>query len=359
MYWGDLVFKQKPIIRRVLFGIEAHLTMYFYVYIQDFLRFNLLLQYVHSKNIKNSNDLTFLEDFNKDYKSLYPDLFNGGGIQEGEFTNILLSDICMGSGKRIVELGSTVGTSIVKFKIIRYLKNKSFDFHLVGIENSSVLGYLSNFLHGNDIKIIKSYKNLEPFGNSHLLSRFVASYVFNSGNDFAEWLIKNFDSFVIEDAFSLNQDIRVFNHGLPETYMDFKTFQHSLSKSGFQLYIEHVYIDYPAKSNQCFVMRIIGTKDVDFAQKNQDSFNFANVIQVDPNDPFKFLDGLRTDRNYLKNVKHNKSAFPVWSETPGSYSRFKQSLAYIKNRFKVRTYPSNLRIGRHIASSLKSYLDKL
>jgi hypothetical protein len=357
LYWGDLVLNRKPIIRRVLFGIEAHLTMYFYVYVQDFLRLNLLLQYVQQK--KGLVDFSFLHDFNETHKILYPDLFDGGGIQKDEFSSILLSDICIGKGTRIVELGSTLGASIIKFNIIKELKDVNHEFRWVGIENSSALEHLSESLHKNKIDIVKSYKDLERLENSHLLSRFVASYVFESASDFATWLIQNFESFVIEDAFSLDGDIKVFNHGMPEIFMDFMILQLVLIENNFNIYVENMYFDYPAKSNKCINLRIIGTKDVNFLQKYQNSINSKKLIKCDASEPYKFLNSLHVDKNYLKNIKHNKNIYPIWAETPITYSRMKQRYLYIKNRLKNRAYPSTVKVGPHIASTLRSYLDKI
>lgn len=357
LYWGDLVINQKPIIRRVLFGIEAHLGMYFYVYVQDFLRLNLLLKYVQQR--KRLIDFSFLNDFNDTFKILYPDLFDGGGIQKDEFSSILLSDICIGKETRIVELGSTLGASILKFRIINELKDINHEFRWVGIENSSVLVNLSDTLHKSKIDLVKSYSELEQLENSHLLSRFVASYVFESAREFCTWLIHNFESFVIEDAFSLDGDIKVFNHGMPEVFMDFITLQQVLIHNNFDLYVENMYYDYPAKTNECINMRIIGTKDVNFLQKYQNQVNSKKLIKCDASEPFKFLESLTFDKNYLKNIKHNKSIYPIWAETPISYSRTKQRYLYIKNRIKNRSYPSAIKIGAHIASTLRSYLDKV
>jgi hypothetical protein len=359
LYWGDLVSNRKPIIRRVLFGIEAHLSMYFYVYVQDFLRMNLLLHYVRQKKLSKLLDFSFLLDFNDTHKILYPDLFNGGGIQKNEFTSILLSDLCIEQGTRIVELGSTVGASVLKFRIIQDVKQVNTEIRWVGIENSSVLEHLSQSLHDHPIEIVKSYKDLERLQKSHLLARFVSSYVFKGADDFATWIVENFESFVIEDAFSADGDKKIFNHGMPEVFMDFITLQKILLDNKFFLYIENMYLDYPANTSQCINMRVIGTKDANFLQKYQELYGSNTLFVCDANEPYKFLSKLRVDKNYLKNVKHNKSVYPIWAETPINYSRYQQRFLYLLNRFKIRAYRSTVRTDPHIARTLREYLDRM
>ena len=165
--------------------------MYFYVYVQDFLRLNLVLHYVQQKKLSKLLDFSFLRDFNDTHKILYPDLFNGGGIQKkNEFISILLSDLCIERGTRIVELGSTVGASVLKFRIIQELKQVNTEIRWVGIEKSSVLEYLSQSLHDHPIEIVKSYNDLERLQKSHLLARFVPSYVFKGADEFATWIVE-------------------------------------------------------------------------------------------------------------------------------------------------------------------------
>ena len=191
------------------------------------------------------------------------------------------------------------------------------------------------------------------------MARFVPSYVFKGADEFATWIVENFESFVIEDAFSADGDKKVFNHGMPEVFMDFITLQKILLNNNFFLYIEYMYFDYPANTSQCINMRVIGTKDANFLQKYQELYGSNTLFECDSNEPYKFLSKLCVDKNYLKSVKHNKSVYPVWAETPINYSRNLQRFLYILNRFKIRAYKSTVRTGPNISRTLMEYLDRM
>lgn len=51
-------------------------------------------------------------------------------------------------------------------------------------------------------------------------ARFVSYYVYEAAEEFSEFLIKNFDAIVVEDAFSTKEeDIKIYNHGLKRCIM--------------------------------------------------------------------------------------------------------------------------------------------
>lgn len=304
LLWGDLVRGSKPVLRRVLIGSEAHDAMYLFVYLQEQIALNELKDLLRT----STNEIFFPRDimdqgvFDRTNSLNRENFFNAAKI----YSNL------SSSFNTIYELGSTYGATQTKLEILsNELMKKGIkipQIKFVGIENSILANKVSKLF--SNFQIFSSLEdiNLDQAVNNIFYSRFVSSYYFLDSQSFLNE-IKKFDQIFIEDAFSLtNSDVEVWNHGLRQTYFDSRKVVEGLKSSGYNVQLLDFYIDFPAKTAPCRVVKI-------FASKDESYNNYAQALNFD----FKNLDIISLESKIsswaLRRIKRYKFFYPIWART--------------------------------------------
>jgi hypothetical protein len=93
------------------------------------------------------------------------------------------------------------------------------------------------------------------------LSRFVASYAFRSGGEFADYLGERFPAALVEDAYSTSiEELPVFNHGQRETFFSVPEIFARLERHGMEVHLLDAYPDHPAGAGRCHVLRYLAVR---------------------------------------------------------------------------------------------------
>jgi len=265
-----------------------------------------------------------------------------------------------------VELGSTFFTSKTRFEIIDRIAREQFPLwpqlqpQWLGIDNSRFMHDTARALHGDgDITLVDGYGALaKPQRFPVFLSRFVASYAFPHGSDFAAYLAEPFQAALVEDAYSTSaEEIQVFNHGQSETFFSIPEVFARLQQSGFEIYLLDSYPDHPAGAARCHVIRYLA------ARKGLVTEEFKRRMAAlgfnPPGEPVpagallqKLNDSVTPAR--WRAVKKAKAEFPVWGRTPdeGSPAAWSPLLRNAKDLVKrYFSYPAwrRYRLGGPLA----------
>lgn len=332
LLWGDVVKGGKPVLRRTLAGERAHECMYAWVYLTDFLSLKRLLDQI--EQLPEEVRCSVFREFDNLWKhvdrsqidphsQLVPSSF------EPVVHALSLSHTSKQRQPRFVELGSTFFASIAKLRLASRVAESCLATPIeispqwIGIDNSQFMHDVVHLLHGSqEVDLLDDYKNLETSGEfSVLLSRFVASYVFESSADYADYVAQHFSAVVVEDAYSTTQsDVRVHNHGQPEVFFSLPTVFQKLEENGFSFYILETYPDWPGDAAPCHVVRYLATKRelvtdeyVDMIEKLGFSFDPVQC-RVKANEVLGRLNAKVSQEDWQK-VQLNKLKNPVWGRT--------------------------------------------
>lgn len=343
LLWGDMRHNKSPVLRRAVAGWRAHECMYSWVYLTDYIALqNLKQEMEENPKLCSSNFFSSLKGNiwnTMDHHKVDP--HSQINIYAFEAVSVVAS-IAAHSGEsspRIVELGSTFFASIDKYEIIQKIASCSglaWDVvkpSWLGIDNSSFSNKVAQKLHADikNMEIVEDYQDIKKASFSILYSRFVASYVFKSSNQFVDYVDQYFDALVVEDAFSTTQDdIATYNHGQPETFFSFTKYTQDLHKKGFQVYVMHAYPDFPAGTHPCYVIKHCAVKkNVPIEKVREDLLKIGIDLELKPIDE-GYIASL--NRKYTKTdweiVKKSKRVSPVWGET-----NLEENNHYIKSNF--------------------------
>jgi hypothetical protein len=329
LLWGDLVKGKRAVTRRSLVGDSAHECMYAWVYLTDYLAIQRLLSKV--TDLHPSKGQSVLADFDtKVWHLLNREIIDPHfQLNQKSFETICFLSGLMyswkGSLSTVVELGQTFFTAIDKFQLIYALSKEAFDYkidHLnwVGIDCSDFCNTTAQILHDrvrDRITLLTDWQAFTKKNEVLFHSRFVCSYAFPTTSALADFLCKNTDCTVIEDAFSTTKDEKTtYNHGQKEVFFSLDQLCAELHRTGFETFILDFYGDWPSGSEQCLVVKLLIVK------KNH--IDLGKLQTFTSYHGFKLLADHKLDTNSLmstissadwKKIQRNKRTSPVWGRT--------------------------------------------
>ncbi len=231
LLWGDLVRGSKPVLRRALAGFRAHECMYAWVYLTEYLALQRLLESL--PGLENNVRASLFELFsNRLWSHIDRDRIDPHRQLDRSAFETMAHIVSLAAAHDqtqplLVELGSTFFAGKTKFEIVNAVaRERLSDWPQIcpdwlGLDNSRFMRDVTLALHGEkEIALLDDYAKFAGADRfSVFSSRFVATYAFHSGADFAGYLADRFSVAVVEDAHSTtNRDVDVTNHGQPETF---------------------------------------------------------------------------------------------------------------------------------------------
>lgn len=321
LLWGDLREGASPVLRRALAGYRAHECMYAWVYLTEHLAHRRLLALLPEldqaarRALFTSLDGQFWKDH--DRKVVDPHF----QISRDAFEQVAYL-ACLAAGQTepaFIELGSTFFTARTKFETVNAVARElfadwpRFEPRWVGIDNSPFMHDTAQLLHGQAMRLVDDYRKADREG-AIFISRFVSSYVFQSGREFADYL-SPFRAALIEDAYSTTSaDVPVENHGQPEVFFSVPEAMGQLERAGFEIYLLDHYPDFPAGAAPCHVIRYLAAKPGVYGlgvagRLSALGFNAAQRVAG-----LSLLDRLNSSvsASQWDEVERAKQASPVW-----------------------------------------------
>lgn len=327
LLWGDLREGESPVLRRALAGFRAHECMYAWVYLTEHLaNLRLLEQLPDLPPEARRSLLTGLDGGiwkQLDRNRLDPHF----QLSKAAFESIAyMACLAAQSGDQkplFAELGSTFFTSRTRFEIVSRIASElcadwpRMSPRWLGIDNSNFMHDTVRALHGES-DLIDDYREMKkPEGFASFLSRFVASYAFNSGGDFASWLAERFQVVLVEDAYStVERDVAVQNHGQPQIFFSVPATFCKLREAGFQIYVLDSYPDWPAGTAPCHVVKYLALRDLEPKQAFE-NLNRLGYAPPPPTDPVVLLEQLNAgvSARQWHEVRAAKAISPVWGRS--------------------------------------------
>lgn len=332
LMWGDLVEGRRPVLRRALAGFRAHECMYAWVYLTEYLAHRRVLDLFPSLPAPSRRELLQRMDSDLwgdlDRSVVDPHFQLSSSMFESVASMACLAAQSGETAPAFVELGSTFFTSKTRFEIIDRIARERFPGwprlqpHWLGIDNSRFMHDATRALHGESgISLVDDYNAVaKPDRFAVFLSRFVASYAFPRGGEFAAYLAERFNAALVEDAYSTTRDERhVFNHGQSQTFFSIPEVFARLEKSGFEIYLLDSYPDHPAGAAPCHIIRYLaarkGLVTEEFKQR------IADLGFTPPREPIAAATLLHKLNESVtparwRAVKKAKEVSPVWGRTP-------------------------------------------
>lgn len=332
LMWGDLVEGRRPVLRRALAGFRAHECMYAWVYLTEYLAHRRLLESFAGlpsetrRNLLQAMDSTLWTKLER--ATVDPHFQLSGPMFESVATMTCLAAESGEPRPIFVELGSTFLTSKTRFEIIDRVAREldpewpSLQPQWLGIDNSRFMHDTTRALHGESgIELVSDYGEVARPGRfAVFLSRFVASYAFRGGREFADYLGERFPAALVEDAHSTTlEELPVFNHGQRETFFSVPEVFARLEQHGMQVYLLDAYPDHPAGAARCHVLRYLALR------KGLATKRFRQRLTAlgfgDPGDPVTASALLQKLNDAVapaqwRAVKRAKEESPVWGRTP-------------------------------------------
>jgi hypothetical protein len=356
LLWGDLVKGRQAITRRSLVGDSAHECMYAWVYLTDFLAVRRLFSYLNIfKETSDGSSIVSSMD-NELWKLICRKKndpryqINKSSFETASYLNALIFSYKRGMSS-VVELGQTFFTAIDKFDFVYQLSKDHFSLNYnlnqlrwIGIDNSEFCNATAKILHGSyqdNIEIYNSIDSLPQQDRAIFHSRFVCSYVFSSTLSFVEFLSKNFECAVIEDAFSsINREIHTQNHGQNELFFNLQEFNRSLAERGFETYLIDFYGDHPAGTEKCLVVKLLVLKKESIDKEKFQNFlryhGFQNQMNNQSEHDLLSLLMSKITLSEWKAIYKNKKINPVWGRTDFRKASLLEKLSgYFKKWFEI------------------------
>lgn len=374
LLWGDLIKGKKAVTRRSLVGESAHECMYAWVYLTEYLAIHRLLSKI--TDLHPTNSKSALADFDaKAWHSLDRRVIDPHfQLNQKSFETLcFLSGLIYswkGSLSTVVELGQTFFTAIDKFQLIYALSNEKFDYQIshlkwVGMDCSDFCNTTAQILHDryrDKIALLTDWRSFKKKDEVLFHSRFVCSYAFPNTSTLADFLCKNTDCALIEDAFSTTKDEKTtYNHGQKEVFFNLDLLCAELHHAGFVTYILDFYGDWPSGSERCLVVKLLMVKrdriDLD-KLKNFVAYHGFKLERDLKSDILNSLMSTISSADWKK-IQLNKQISPVWGKTDTSEERpFLQS---IRDKVKIflKGYRSYSLQGRNAEKELLRYLSSI
>lgn len=334
LLWGDIVRDSQPVLRRAVAGENAHECMYAWVYLTELLALKRLLE-----KMESPADFIELDEWpNLDRTAVDPHCQTVKASFDAVATAMCLTP--EGQSPTFVELGSTFFASLIREKIIaKAMSDPPNVAGWIGIDNAQFMHDVTQLIHDQPAKLLHDYRDYQAAdGFSVLLSRFVASYVFNSAAATAEFF-SEFDAVVIEDAYSVTvEDVAVHNHGQPETFSSLPLLMKALEEQGYAIRVFESYPDFPSGAQQCHVVKYVAAKE---SMLGGEFFGRMNQlgIKLEEIQPWATSESLLDHLNEQvsaedwERVKRRKQAYPVWGRTDTSVDYLAERPAFPKAGF--------------------------
>jgi hypothetical protein len=273
LMWGDLVEARRPVLRRALAGYRAHECMYAWVYLTEYLAHRRLLDRLPALPAETRRDLLKQMDHGLwsalDRSAIDPHFQLSASMFESVAAMACIAAQSGDTEPDFVELGSTFFTSKTRFEIVDAVARERFtDWpglrpRWLGIDNSRFMHDTTRALHGGEaVSLYEDYRLApKPQRYGVFLSRFVASYAFQTSMEFGAYLADRFRAALVEDAYSTTiDDVPVFNHGQAETFFSIPALFGLLEQAGFTCYVLDSYPDFPAGAAPCHVIRYLALR---------------------------------------------------------------------------------------------------
>jgi hypothetical protein len=269
LVWGD-VFPSgdRPQVRRVLAGVDAHECMYAWVYLNEQLTAR---EMADSAGRQSYAQPTSLDELRQRFRSLKSSATDPQAQISDEVLDVFMPAAIFltaaGEDKaEFCELGSTFFSSIEKLDLCGRLLGRPLDRSRLlfsGIEYSPFLKRSSIYFHPEDtIRLMTTPGEWQRSREQVFhVSRFVGSYAFRSTADFATELARS-DAFHIIDVFNLGQsDFHSWDLGLPITFLTLPDLVNRLSEAGFDLFLTKVDPEFhTAGQSKALVGRLFGIR---------------------------------------------------------------------------------------------------
>lgn len=334
LLWGDIVRDSQPVLRRAVAGQNAHECMYAWVYLTELLALRRMLE-----RMKSPADFIELDGWpNLDRPTVDPHC----QTVKASFDAVATA-MCLVPKQQLptfVELGSTFFASLIREKIIaRAMSNPPYAARWIGIDNAQFMHDVTQLIHHQPAELLRDYRDYQADAEiSVLISRFVASYVFNSAVATAEFF-SQFDGVVIEDAYSTTaEDVAVHNHGQPETFSSLPLLLQALEKQGYGFRVFESYPDFPSGAQHCHVVKYVAAKESllsdEFFQRIESLGIALEESQpwANSKDLLDSLNGRVSDEDWER-VKRRKEAYPVWGRTDTSVDYLAERSPFPKTGF--------------------------
>lgn len=310
LLWGDLRKSKKALLRYALAGEEAHLPIYFYVYLRELFEYKKL--FLSPLSAKNLNGLR------ANLKKISPEkiwLLSDDQILRAYFISIIADNE---KTLNVWELGSTIFTIYTKVEYLIKALKKKFKIIYYGIEKNTYLSDLSKILHPkckvySDVNKI----NLNKTDRKNLfVSRFVSSYVFKNTASLADLLVK-FDYGYLTEPFNLARgECLQYNHGLPNIFFDFVKLLKKLLET-HDCFCAGYYYDYPAGTSPCFVCDLVFiSKKIKHNKKIKETLQQEFEVFEKIEDPIIFAEMVRARISKIEKscLALSKRLNPVWGK---------------------------------------------
>lgn len=269
LVWGD-VFPNgdRPQVRRVLAGADAHECMYAWVYLNELLMARDMLRGAMNNAYEPFDRFDAL-------KARFEGLRNETSDPQSQASDDLIErflptaiflKLAGEDATEFCELGSTLFASIEKIDLCGRIAGMPLErsaLQFSGIEYSPFLRRASVSLHPDDrISLVPSsdeWRRSRP--HVFQLSRFVGSYAFRGTAALVDQLGKC-DAFHLTDVFNLeDQDFHSWDLGLPITFMSFAALVRGLADIDFDLFLTGVDPEYhSAGRKKAAVARLFGIR---------------------------------------------------------------------------------------------------
>lgn len=264
--WGDVLLDgSPPQVRRVLTGQSGHESVLAFFYLNELLSLDEAVQNLSAAAAQPDRPAAVTDRYAALRSTIkgQQDILNDELLQT--FLPVAQYVKSVGWQKtELCELGCTFFSAIEKLAICSSLIDSHLnirDMRFVGIDHSDY------FLRGA-IKFHREYKLVPLYdlsqwqpGSAHPLhlSRFVASYAFASGADFAAWL-QAFSAFSIMDVITLDDaEFETSNNGLRQVFFSLGQLVEAWQAAGFAVYLNRCSPDFNS-GRRCAVVSVFGIR---------------------------------------------------------------------------------------------------
>lgn len=335
LIWGD-VFPSgdRPQVRRVLAGADAHECMYAWVYLNEQVS---LREFADLSRGQRFEPARSPDEIRHRFASLKASANDPQSQIGADLLDIFLPAVVFFAAagedrSEFCELGSTFYASIEKLDLCGSILGSPLDrakLLFSGIEYSPFLRRSSLFFHPQDhIRLVADSAEWER-SREHVfhMSRFVGSYAFRSTEDFSAAVSKS-DAFHVTDVFNLQPtDFHSWDLGLPITFMNLPQLVDRLNATGFEVFLTKADPEFHAAGAcRAMVARLFGIRR-EVAEKLEYFERFAQfggleaVVGSRRLRPGEGRSVLRDVETSLTTTQWNlladyKRYFPIWGRAP-------------------------------------------
>ncbi|PCJ50624.1 MAG: hypothetical protein COA74_02295 [Gammaproteobacteria bacterium] len=356
LIWGDLQLGKKAVIRRSLAGNRAHECMYAWVYLTEYFAIKRLTDKITLLKSNVEQTQSALHDFDSkawqvlDRSAIDPHFqVNKTSFDVSVLLNALVySNSIIKPSAQIVELGQTFFTAIDKYKLVKLFSADKFDtdnteIRWVGLDNSEFCNLTAVTLHpemNKSINIFNDWSDFQADEGAIFHSRFVCSYAFQTTNQLVDYLVSNYSSIILEDAYSFDgTDFVTENHGQKQVFMHLEKLINKMICHGYDCHILDYYGDYPADAGRCLVVKMIFMKQADYNFEKLITFLTYHNLNINLKSTESVVKEMLSSINKKdwREIESNKKVNPVWGKTEKStLSKWQKFKNRINNKLKLR-----------------------